>query len=310
MTQTKSFDFEKAKLRWKQGWSRKQIADEQGISPAQVHYRLSRAGLSINRMARLQARISQANELAARIQKGETRADIAKDLGISRERAGQIIELVIPRRPKEDRDNDWSPGKVAQLRKLWDEGHSTSEIGRRMGLTKNQVIGKARRLDLTERGSPINPKPDYVPATSPEVKKARSEFTRKQREAKARGISFVMTFDEWWNWWQTDNRWARRWRGKGAIRMARIDNTGPIAIGNVREMSYSEFARESGYGKLSGQRLIEYSRINGHPAQRAVLTPRGRFDSIKKAAKAYDKCVDIVRYWAKNQKNGFSFAED
>ncbi len=26
---------------------------------------------------------------------------------------------------------------------LWDEGHSTAEIGRRMGVTKNAIVGKA-----------------------------------------------------------------------------------------------------------------------------------------------------------------------
>ena len=42
-----------------------------------------------------------------------------------------------------------------RLRVLWAEGHSTSEIGRRMGITKNAVVGKAHRLDLPARPSPI-----------------------------------------------------------------------------------------------------------------------------------------------------------
>ena len=42
-----------------------------------------------------------------------------------------------------------------RLRVLWAEGHSTSDIGRRMGITKNSVIGKAHRLDLPARPSPI-----------------------------------------------------------------------------------------------------------------------------------------------------------
>lgn len=44
---------------------------------------------------------------------------------------------------------------IEQLRTLWAEGHSTSEIARRIGVTKNAIVGKAHRLDLPGRPSPI-----------------------------------------------------------------------------------------------------------------------------------------------------------
>lgn len=50
---------------------------------------------------------------------------------------------------------DWNDDAIARLRALWDEGHSTAEIGRRMGVTKNAVVGKAHRLELPARPSPI-----------------------------------------------------------------------------------------------------------------------------------------------------------
>ena len=50
---------------------------------------------------------------------------------------------------------EWSEDAIAQLRALWTEGHSTAEIGRRMGVTKNAVVGKAHRLKLSARPSPI-----------------------------------------------------------------------------------------------------------------------------------------------------------
>ena len=49
----------------------------------------------------------------------------------------------------------WTPERDGELLGLWDEGHSTSEIGRRMGITKNAVIGRAHRLMLPARPSPI-----------------------------------------------------------------------------------------------------------------------------------------------------------
>lgn len=50
---------------------------------------------------------------------------------------------------------DWNDEVIARLRSLWDEGHSTAEIGRRMGVTKNAIVGKAHRLELPARPSPI-----------------------------------------------------------------------------------------------------------------------------------------------------------
>jgi len=50
---------------------------------------------------------------------------------------------------------DWGGDAIERLRALWAEGHSTAEIGRRMGITKNAVVGKAHRLHLPPRPSPI-----------------------------------------------------------------------------------------------------------------------------------------------------------
>lgn len=50
---------------------------------------------------------------------------------------------------------DWNDDVIAKLRVLWSEGHSTAEIGRRIGMSKNAVVGKAHRLNLPPRPSPI-----------------------------------------------------------------------------------------------------------------------------------------------------------
>ncbi len=50
---------------------------------------------------------------------------------------------------------EWGADMISRLRALWDEGLSTSEIGRRLGISKNAVVGKAHRLDLPDRPSPI-----------------------------------------------------------------------------------------------------------------------------------------------------------
>jgi GcrA cell cycle regulator len=70
---------------------------------------------------------------------------------------------------------EWTHETILRLRSLWDEGHSTAEIGRRLGVSKNAVVGKAHRLDLPARPTPIRriadgytlrPKTDRRPAPS------------------------------------------------------------------------------------------------------------------------------------------------
>ncbi len=50
---------------------------------------------------------------------------------------------------------EWADETITRLRELWSEGHSTAEIGRRLGVSKNAVVGKAHRLELPPRPSPI-----------------------------------------------------------------------------------------------------------------------------------------------------------
>jgi len=50
---------------------------------------------------------------------------------------------------------EWTDDVITKLQNLWSEGHSTAEIGRRLSISKNAVVGKAHRLCLPPRPSPI-----------------------------------------------------------------------------------------------------------------------------------------------------------
>ena len=51
----------------------------------------------------------------------------------------------------------WSDDRVAVLKRLWGEGKTAAEIAKELGegVTRNAVIGKAHRLKLSSRVSPI-----------------------------------------------------------------------------------------------------------------------------------------------------------
>ncbi|PCJ99516.1 MAG: gcrA cell cycle regulator family protein [Zetaproteobacteria bacterium] len=56
----------------------------------------------------------------------------------------------------------WTDDRVSILKKLWGDGHTAAEIAKKLGgVTRNAVIGKAHRLKLSNRVSPIqqNKKP-------------------------------------------------------------------------------------------------------------------------------------------------------
>ncbi len=55
----------------------------------------------------------------------------------------------------------WTDERVSLLRQLWGNGKSASEIAQILGdeITRNAVIGKAHRLGLSGRPSPIRKKP-------------------------------------------------------------------------------------------------------------------------------------------------------
>ena len=81
----------------------------------------------------------------------------------------------------------WNETNVARLRELWDQGLPTAQIGKLLGFTKNAVVGKAHRIGLERRPSPIRRtavKPDRKKARSPIVPKLNFE-AEKQEVKKA-----------------------------------------------------------------------------------------------------------------------------
>jgi len=56
-------------------------------------------------------------------------------------------------------ENDWTPMRIGVLIAFWKEGLPASEIGRRLRVTKNAVVGKVHRLGLAKRHPSVHGKP-------------------------------------------------------------------------------------------------------------------------------------------------------
>jgi hypothetical protein len=50
---------------------------------------------------------------------------------------------------------EWTDETIIELSRLWLEGLSATKIGKKLGFSKNAVAGKAHRVNLPMRGSPI-----------------------------------------------------------------------------------------------------------------------------------------------------------
>ena len=51
----------------------------------------------------------------------------------------------------------WTDDRLEKLRELWDQKLSISKIGEALGVSRNAIAGKAHRLGLEKRQSPIKP---------------------------------------------------------------------------------------------------------------------------------------------------------
>ncbi len=52
--------------------------------------------------------------------------------------------------------NTWDDLKLKELEDLWMQGHPISKIGEMLGVSRNSVAGKAHRMGLPKRNSPIS----------------------------------------------------------------------------------------------------------------------------------------------------------
>ena len=76
----------------------------------------------------------------------------------------------------------WTPDRVENLKKMWSEGQSASQIATDLGgVTRNAVIGKIHRLGLSNRGVHIQKEKRSIPIneTAP-IRKIKKKSVREE----------------------------------------------------------------------------------------------------------------------------------
>ena len=78
----------------------------------------------------------------------------------------------------------WTPELIKDLKKLWNKGLTTVEIGNRLGMSKIAIVGKAHRLGLEGRPSPIK-RETKKEHTAPRMTKKAAPVSPKAAPAPA-----------------------------------------------------------------------------------------------------------------------------
>ena len=68
-----------------------------------------------------------------------------------------------------DTGNVWTDERLEEIKKLWAQGLSISQIGEALGVSRNAIAGKAHRMGLPKRPSPISNKKVEKPKVEPVV---------------------------------------------------------------------------------------------------------------------------------------------
>jgi GcrA cell cycle regulator len=76
-----------------------------------------------------------------------------------------------------DAGNVWTDERLDELKKLWAEGWSISQIGEALGVSRNAIAGKAHRMGLPKRPSPIS---------KSKTEKAKAESDKEEQDLPLR----------------------------------------------------------------------------------------------------------------------------
>ena len=80
----------------------------------------------------------------------------------------------------------WTDERIDRLKELWSQGMTASHIADELGgVSRNAVIGKAHRLGLQSRPSPVKPNEPEAPAPAPPPRKAKPSGKAPAKAAAA-----------------------------------------------------------------------------------------------------------------------------
>lgn len=144
----------------------------------------------------------------------------------------------------------WTDERVALLKKLWVEGKTAAQIAKELGnVSRNAVIGKAHRMKLSNRLSPIQQN-NKKPAVKPPPEKKIKIFREDVADETANRIPLVDLSPQQCRWPVGDPRdedfgFCGGPSAEGLPYCARHAKTAYQAAGRVRSLQAEDFENRS-----------------------------------------------------------------
>lgn len=90
-------------------------------------------------------------------------------------------------------------------------------------------------------------------------KTPRYFYSVQKGQAKARGIRFELTFDEWWTLWEP--YWDKRGKGQDQYMMGRKGDKGPYKVDNVTIITGRENRKQAALRMPRGRTHTQYKEV-------------------------------------------------
>lgn len=127
---------------------------------------------------------------------------------------------------------------------------------------------------------------------------AKLRYREHRKSARIRNIPFLLTFDEWNNWWLShgvDRNIPRKHNGN-ILCMCRIGDKGAYELSNIYCATLSQNNIDA---------HINNPTRDGH--RKKIQTPLGIFESRKQAAASHGCYVTTINLWMKKYPNEFYY---
>lgn len=90
-------------------------------------------------------------------------------------------------------------------------------------------------------------------------------FLKHRQNARARGVEFTLTFEEWNDVWQKSGKWRKRGNRSGRYVMGRMGDEGPYAKGNVYIILFNANIGERNQTVVRKKHTARSTRVTFHP---------------------------------------------
>ena len=136
-------------------------------------------------------------------------------------------------------------------------------------------------------------------------------------DAQGNPIEFKLTFEQWKDIWINSGFWHLRGNKKGQYCMSRYNDIGHYEVGNVYIQPNAENTRQHNITYSHSKETKEKIRLkramqviprgSDNSKAKAIMTPAGKFDTIKDAGKYYNCTPENINYRLKKHSKEYYY---